>query len=127
MDVDPAVLQEMTGFIEETDKVLEKHAALEAKIAADAPAVADKLIKAGMLQPNERAIAIQNLQDPTKMLAALDQIATSKIASVSEAKNTQIRKMGSSGSVYETATTKQASEKDGRSQADLDFERRFGL
>ncbi len=127
MEVDLEDLQEMTGFIEETTGVLEKHASVEAKVNEAAPILVDRLIKAGMLQPSERSVALVNLQDPLKVMMALDQIAMSKIASADESKKTS-KPMGSSGNIQNAGSIKTASERrEERSEADLAYERRLGL
>lgn len=121
-------ITEVNAQLAEASAKLEKSASVGAAIEGRAPALVEKLIKAGMLTADERETALVNLQDPLKMLAALDEIATSKIASVAETKNTKVQNMGKSGSVYETAVTKTAAERSSaRSEADVNFERRFGL
>ena len=127
MEIEPKVLQDMTDFIEESTQVLEKHASTETKMASNAPAIADKLIKAGMLPAGDRDVAIMNLQDSVKLQAALEHIANTKIASAEEAGKTAPAKLGNGGSVPSAGQSKTATERNAKSEADRRFEESFGL
>ncbi len=75
MEIDPNVLQESVDFIAEAQPLLQKAAETEAAVAAAVPEVVDNLIKRGFVEANAREAAITNLQDPRKMLVALNKLA----------------------------------------------------
>jgi hypothetical protein len=77
MEISADKLNKMVDYIEQTQPVLEKAAAVEAEVAKMVPQVVDELIEKGALAVNERDRAILNLQNPVKALKSLSVLAGS--------------------------------------------------
>jgi hypothetical protein len=75
MEVDAEVLQDMVAYIEKSQELLEKAASVENSISEQAPSVVDSLIKAGLLDSEQRQLALVRIQDPLKALESLKKTA----------------------------------------------------
>lgn len=75
MEIDPNVLQESVDFIAEAQPLLQKAAETEAAVAAAVPELVDNLIKRGFVEASVRDTAIKNMQDPLRLISAMNKLA----------------------------------------------------
>jgi polyhydroxyalkanoate synthesis regulator phasin len=68
-------LEGVIDYVEQTSKILEKQASVDAEIAKRAPSVVDTLIKRGFINENQRANATEAVRDPLKVLESLQKTA----------------------------------------------------
>lgn len=74
-EVPAAVLQDMMAFIEKSSALLEETGRVQAELHRRAPALADTLIKAGLLDAKSRDAAVDKLQKPLQIMESLQKTA----------------------------------------------------
>jgi len=113
--------RKMVSYVQETQPIITKLAATEAKVAELAPKVVDTLIEKGALDASQRERAIVNIQNPVKALESLQKLAS---AQKSASKTTDPEPMGV------PVNTKNASDDSGKSkmkESDAVWLRGFGF
>jgi hypothetical protein len=74
-EVPAPVLQDMMAFIEKSSSLLEETGRVQAEMHRRAPALADTLVKAGLLDVKSRDAAISKLQEPLQVMESLQKTA----------------------------------------------------
>ena len=74
-EVPAAVLQDMMAFIEKSSALLEETGRVQAELHRRAPALADTLVKAGLLDAKSRDAAVDKLQKPLQIMESLQKTA----------------------------------------------------
>jgi len=74
-EVPAAVLQDMMTFIEKSSALLEETGRVQVEMHRRAPALADTLVKAGLLDAKSRDVAISKLQEPLQVMESLQKTA----------------------------------------------------
>lgn len=120
MNIPAETLQHMVDYVEQTSGLMGKQAEVAQQLAGKAPAVVDKLIKAGFLKENQRAAAEVAAQDPLKLLESLD-----RFASMSEKTAAEPDSMGAADKAAKPALT--AADRPEHGTADRKFLEDFGL
>jgi hypothetical protein len=75
MEVPEQVLQDMLTYVEKSSALLEETGRVQVEMHRRAPALADSLVKAGLLDSNAREAAIQKLQEPISVMESLQKTA----------------------------------------------------
>lgn len=125
MEVSAEFLQGVVSYVEKTEALIEKAASVEYEVASRAPAVVDTLIKAGMLDAENRSVAIENVRDPLKVQESLRKVAA-LMAKNAAASKTDTMGSGSSGH-SKSAGASDTPSKGGMRESDRIFLERFGL
>jgi len=75
MEVPDQVLQDMLTYVEKSSALLEETGRVQVEMHRRAPALADSLVKAGLLDANAREAAILKLQGPVSVMESLQKTA----------------------------------------------------
>lgn len=124
MEVPVSLLQDMVAYVEKSNEILEKAASQETEVSQRAPAVVDSLIKAGLLNADQRNSALQRIQDPLKALESLRKTAEVLVSRV-EAQNPG--SLGLGESVKSASTSVSSTNVGKKKESDIAFEKAFGL
>lgn len=118
-----AVIKEAVEFTAEAQPILQKAAETEAQVAAKVPALVDNLIKRGFIEPEIRESAVKNLQDPLRLIDAMDKLAAIQTKPTTEKSAAVVPSMGAPDATTKTASAGGKPMK----ESDMAFLRGFGL
>jgi hypothetical protein len=122
MEVNAANMQKVVEYVAESQPLLQKHAEVQAQVAATVPAVVDELIKQGFVDASIREKAIVNLQDPLRALDTLKKLAAA-------VKTSQPAAPAAMGRTHENKTAGASASASGKPMKESDriFYERFGF
>ena len=120
--VSDEVLSAVVNYIDQTSKLLTKHASEEADMLRKAPGMVNTLIKSGFLHENERLAAIEASKDPRKLV---DTVV--KMAELETQRSAPPPSMGGTNSVKEAAVTPPSNVSPAMEEANRRFMAQFGF
>jgi len=120
MDIPTETQLDIVAMIEKSSSMYSEHEEMEKQLAARAPAVVDKLVKAGLLKESQRAAAEKAALNPLKLLESLD-----RFASISEKSAAAPDSLGGADDTAKPKLT--AEDRPAQGTADRKFLESFGL